>query len=55
MNCIQPHYEKSSVPYEHSIEPLGGVGSLLFYLKKGVENQRKEEEAWLTRKAKREG
>jgi len=40
MNCIEIHYLKSSVMYEHSIGALGGVDALLRCLEKGVEERR---------------
>jgi hypothetical protein len=56
MNYIEVLYENHSpVPYERVIEPLGGAASLLFYLKKGLESQRKEDEKWLARKLNRQG
>ena len=41
MNCIEVHYMKSSVLYEHSIEALGSVDALLRCLEKGVEEKRR--------------
>lgn len=41
MNCIELHYMKSSVLYEHSIEALGSVDALLKCLEKGVEEKRR--------------
>ena len=41
LNCIEVHYMKSSVLYEHSIEALGGIDSLLKCLEKGVEEKRR--------------
>ena len=41
MNCIEVHYQKSTVLYEHSIEELGGVDALLKCLEKGVEEKRR--------------
>ena len=41
MNCIEMHYMKSSVLYEHSIEALGSVDALLRCLEKGVEEKRR--------------
>ncbi|MGH7772381.1 MAG: hypothetical protein ACREQA_09090 [Candidatus Binatia bacterium] len=41
MNCIEVHYQKSTVLYEHSIEGLGGVDALLKCLEKGVEEKRR--------------
>lgn len=39
MNCIEVHYLKSPVLYEHSIGALGGVNALLRCLEKGVEER----------------
>lgn len=41
INCIEVHYMKSSVLYEHSIEALGGIDALLKCLEKGVEEKRR--------------
>ena len=47
MNHVECHYEKHApVPYDQVVEPLGGAASLLFYLKKGVEAQRSENDRW---------
>jgi len=35
MNCVESHYQQSPVAYEHSIGALGGVDSLLAYLRRG--------------------
>lgn len=40
MNCIETHYLKSTVLYEHSVGALGGVDTLLRCLEKGVEERR---------------
>jgi hypothetical protein len=40
LNCIEHHYMKSSVLYEHSIEALGSVDTLLRCLEKGVNEKR---------------
>ena len=37
MNCIEQHYQASLVNYAASVEPLGGVESLLRHLKKSLE------------------
>jgi AbiU2 len=47
MNLIELHYQKSTVAYEHSVEPPSGVEALLFYLEKGLEAQRLQDEALL--------
>lgn len=47
MNCIEQHYLDSPVSYEHSIEALGGVESLLVHLQKGVDAGRIEREKML--------
>lgn len=49
MNCVELHYQKSPVMFEHSIAHLGGVGSLLHYLEKGLEAQDLEHKAMLAR------
>ena len=41
MNCIEVHYMKSSVLYDHGIEALGGFDTLLRCLEKGVEEKRR--------------
>lgn len=41
MNCIEVHYMKSPLLYEHSIEELGGVDTLLRCLEKGVGEKRR--------------
>ena len=41
VNCIEVHYMKSSVLYDHGIEALGGVDALLNCLEKGVEEKRR--------------
>jgi hypothetical protein len=53
MNCVEQHYQKSSVMYEEFIEPLGSSASVLFYLRKGLEAQRRDDEALLALKTKR--
>jgi hypothetical protein len=50
MNCVEHHYQESSVAYEHIIQPLGGATSLLFYLCKGVDAQKREDDTLLARK-----
>lgn len=42
LNCVEIHYLKSPLHYEHSIEELGGVDALLKCLVKGVEDKRKK-------------
>ncbi|MFO7905999.1 MAG: hypothetical protein ACQESR_28900 [Planctomycetota bacterium] len=42
MNCVAEHYLGATVGYEHSIEALGGVASLLSRLKLGVDARRAE-------------
>ena len=37
MNCIEQHYQNSIVDYAESVEPSGGVVSLLQHLKKSLE------------------
>jgi hypothetical protein len=37
MNCIEQHYLHAPVSYEHSVEALGGVESLLARLRKSVQ------------------
>lgn len=37
MNCIEQHYQNSIVNYAESVEPPGGVESLLRHLKKSLE------------------
>jgi hypothetical protein len=39
MNCVEVHYQDSPVAYEHSIEALGGVDSLLACLEKGLKEK----------------
>lgn len=47
MNCIEVAYENHApVPYAHVVEPLGGAASLIFYLKRGLERQNREDEKW---------
>jgi|SRR2546425_256293 len=41
MNGVEVHYQDSPVSYEHSIEALGGVDSLLAYLEKGLQDKRR--------------
>ena len=41
MNCIEVHYMKSSVLYNHGIEALGGFDALLRCLEKDVEEKRR--------------
>jgi hypothetical protein len=40
MNCVQVYYQKSMVGYEHSVQALGGVESLVLCLEKGLAAQR---------------
>lgn len=47
MNCIEQHYLDSPVSYEHSIEALGGVESLLMCLREGVDAKHIEREKML--------
>jgi len=42
MNCIEERYLDGPVSYEHSIEALGGVDSLLALLRKSLDAQRIE-------------
>lgn len=44
MHCVELHYQKSSTVYERCVEGSGGIESLLFYLRKGVDSQRREDE-----------
>lgn len=37
MNCIEQHYQRSTVNYAESVEPPGGVESLLRHLKRSLE------------------
>ena len=46
MNCIEVHYMKSSVLYNHGIEVLGGFDTLLRCLEKGVEEKRRRLEKY---------
>jgi len=46
MNCIALHYLNSSTLYEHSIEELGGVDTLLRCLEKGVVEKRRHKGLW---------
>lgn len=41
MNCIEVHYMKSSVLYDHGIEALDGFDALLRCLESGVEEKRR--------------
>jgi len=47
MNCIEQEYLDGPVLYEHMIEQLGGVQSLLTRLRKGAEAERIEREKFL--------
>jgi hypothetical protein len=47
LRCIELHYLKANVAYEHSIEAPGGVALLLIRLRDAIEVERKEREGAL--------
>jgi hypothetical protein len=49
MNCIDEYYGFGPTAYEHYIAPLGGVQDMMFYLKQGLEAERRNREALLVR------
>jgi hypothetical protein len=44
MNLVDHHFGGDGIQYEHSIEPLGGAGSLLLYLDGGLEAEQHRRE-----------
>jgi len=51
MNRVEQEYLDGPVSYEHTIEPLGGVPSLLARLRKGIDAERIEREKLLGKTA----
>ncbi len=51
MNCVELHYQGSTVGYDLPMELPGGTLALLFYLEKGLQAQAREDEGLLSRKS----